>query len=250
MHTPEVPAADFDAIAAALGDSPFTVITTHLLRQRWCRAYIAGVLPHFDALLIHHKDDPSEPVCFGADAQAMWRLLQGVAGWWCVEAETEVAPALAEIMQRDMGLQMRLYADIHHTLTQPAPDITHPDVRRLAMDDAALVASSQPDRPRGEIEWILRHGVMAGGIVNDQLVAIAQTYTLSARYCDVGVWTHEAFRKRGYSTECAALVARDVQRRGLTPVWSTGEDNHASLRVAAKVGFREMGRMTYVIPVH
>jgi RimJ/RimL family protein N-acetyltransferase len=31
-------------------------------------------------------------------------------------------------------------------------------------------------------------------------------------------------------------------------VWSTGEHNLASLRVAAKLGFREVGRMTYVIP--
>jgi len=31
------------------------------------------------------------------------------------------------------------------------------------------------------------------------------------------------------------------------PVWSTGEDNVASLRVARKLGFEEVGRRTYVI---
>jgi predicted GNAT family acetyltransferase len=72
---------------------------------------------------------------------------------------------------------------------------------------------------------------------------------MSAQYCDIGVHTLEPYRKRGYSTACAALVAREVQRRGLTPVWSTSTENYASLRVAAKAGFREVGRMTYIIPM-
>lgn len=245
----ELPADQFDAAADALGDSPFTVIPTHLLRQRWCRAYIVGDLLRFDALLIHHKNNPSEPVVFGSNAQAIGQLLRELTGWWCIEAATDVAPVLAEIMQRGMAVPMRLYADVHHTLTQPAPDIQHSNVRLLTTEDITFVSSSQSDRPREEIEWIVRNGVMAGAIVDERLIAIAQTYALSANYCDVGVWTHEAFRKQGYATACASLVAREVQHRGLTPVWSTGEDNYASLRVAAKLGFREMGRMTYVIPV-
>jgi len=32
-------------------------------------------------------------------------------------------------------------------------------------------------------------------------------------------------------------VIEEAQRRGLVPVWSTGEDDHASKRVAEKLGF-------------
>jgi RimJ/RimL family protein N-acetyltransferase len=44
------------------------------------------------------------------------------------------------------------------------------------------------------------------------------------------------------------MVARAVRAAGQTPVWSCGESNEASLRVAGKLGFVEVGRRTYVIP--
>ena len=37
---------------------------------------------------------------------------------------------------------------------------------------------------------------------------------------------------------CAAAVCQDVRRRGRVPSWTTLPDNTASLRVAAKLGFR------------
>jgi hypothetical protein len=53
----ELTVEEFGAAADALTDSPFTVISIHMLRHRLCRAYVAGALPRFDALLIHHKND-------------------------------------------------------------------------------------------------------------------------------------------------------------------------------------------------
>lgn len=239
---------NFDAVADAMDDSPFTVISTYLLRHKLCRAYIAGAMPHFDALLIHHKDDPREPTSFGDDADAIGQLLQRVEGWSCIETSQALAPALGRLIERALGVAMRYLDDLHHTLTQPAPAMTHPRVRLLGLDDIPAILLAHPNEDIAQLEWRLRHGAMAGAIVNDQLVAIAQTYALSTRYCDIGVHTHESHRRQGYSTASTALVAREVQRRGLTPVWSTGEHNLASRRVAAKLGFREVGRMTYVIP--
>lgn len=46
----------------------------------------------------------------------------------------------------------------------------------------------------------------------------------------------------------AAIVCRWVQDSGRVPVWSCGEDNLASLRVAQKLGFREVSRRVYLIP--
>ena len=43
-------------------------------------------------------------------------------------------------------------------------------------------------------------------------------------------------------------MARRLQAEGQTPVWSTGEDNWASQRVAEKVGFAEVSRRMYLIP--
>jgi GNAT superfamily N-acetyltransferase len=247
MFYGEVAAADFDAIADALGDSPFTVISTHQLRRRLCRAWIAGTPQRFDALVMHHKDDPSEPMSYGEDAGAIWQLLQNVQGWTCIESSQEVAPALGKLIEGHLHTPVRYLPDIHHTLTQPAPDLPHPFVRLLKLDDLPLIQAAQPHESRAQIEWMLREGAIAGAIVDGQLVAWAHSYCTSPAYCDIGVFTHEAHRRRGFSAACTALVAKTVQQRDFIPVWSTGETNAASRAVAGKIGFQEVGRLVYTI---
>lgn len=248
MFYGEVASADFDILADALGDSPFTVISAHLLRRRWCRAWVAGDLPRFDAVVLHHIHDASEPTSFGEDAEAIWHLLQHVQGWTCIESSQSVAPALGKLIEQHLQAPVRYLQDIHHTLTQPAPDLLHPQVRLLTLRDLPLIEAAQPAMPRDQTEWMLTEGAMAGALVDGQLVAWAQTYAISAKYCDVGVFTQETHRRRGFSSACTALVAKTMQQRGLIPVWSTGETNLASLAVARKVGFCEVGRMVYSIP--
>lgn len=86
-----------------------------------------------------------------------------------------------------------------------------------------------------------------GVLVDSMLVAIARTSVLTPRHADIGVATLEDWRGNGFATVAAALVAQQVQATGCTPVWSTGEDNVASQRVAQKLGFDEVGRRTYVV---
>src|SRR2546428_793631 len=83
-------------------------------------------------------------------------------------------------------------------------------------------------------------GVAAGAVVDRRLVAIAITSARTARHADVGVATLAPWRRRGLATAAASLVTRAVQAAGQTPVWSCGEDNLASLRVARKLGFVEV----------
>jgi predicted GNAT family acetyltransferase len=64
----------------------------------------------------------------------------------------------------------------------------------------------------------------------------------------MAVYTREEFRNRGLATATAALVARRVQQAGQTPVWSAGEHNVASLRVARTLHFVQVSRRTYVVP--
>ncbi len=91
-------------------------------------------------------------------------------------------------------------------------------------------------------------GVVAGAVVEgDLLVAIAFTHARSTRHADVAVNTLEEWRGRGLATAAASLVAQRLQEAGQRPMWSTGEDNSASLRVAQKLGFTPITRRTYVI---
>jgi hypothetical protein len=245
----ELPVEDFDAAADAMGDSPFTVIYAHMLRRRVCRAYLAGELPHFDALIIRHKDGLDQPNGFGSNERALWQLLCDIGSWKYIAVEEDMAPRLAALMERELGLPIRLCADVYFTLTQPAPVIEHPQVRLLMPADVPLLLSAQPDTDMAELEWRLQTGAMAGAFIDGKLVADAQPYGLSPTYCEIGVDTLEPYRKRGYSTACTALVCQQLQRQGIIPVWGAREDNPASLRVAAKAGFQKIGQMTYVMPV-
>lgn len=95
---------------------------------------------------------------------------------------------------------------------------------------------------------MLTEGVAAGAVVSGELTAIAHTHARSEQHADIGVSTLEGWRGRGFASAAASLVVRRVWEEGQVPVWSTGEDNSASLRVARKLGFEEALRRTYVIP--
>ena len=93
---------------------------------------------------------------------------------------------------------------------------------------------------------LLTDGFAAGAVVEGRLVGLAHTNALTARYADIGIATDRARRRRGYASAAASIVARRIQERGLVPVWSTGEDNEASLRIAARLGFEEVSRRVYL----
>ena len=243
--------AELSALAHALGDSPETAIPVHRLMRAACSAYVVGKPTRFDAAVIISHDNPGEPDGFGEDPEALWSILGPLEGWRVVDVSASVAPKLGAQIRASTGSRVAYYGDVYHTLTRPAAEHTHPDVRRLTVDDRALFDGVPDDlKPgiRGDVELMLREGFVAGAVVDDRIVSVAHTNATTARYADIGVFTHEDCRNRGYSTASAAIVAEAIRESGRTPVWSCGEDNLASLRVAAKVGFNKVSRRTYVIP--
>ena len=239
------------ALADALGDTPETTIPVHLLRRGLCQAYVAGDPSRFRAAIIQDGALPGEPYAFGEDPRAVWELLELVAGWWCVSVPPALAALLDEIMGAETGKDVRHYGDVYHVLLKPAPHVESSVVRVLGAADLGLLESA-PAEVRGagfgSLRALLTDGVVACAVVDGGIVAIAQTYARTPRHADIGVATLEQWRNRGFATAAASVVARHVQEAGQTPVWSAGEDNHASLRVAAKLGFAEVSRRVYLIP--
>ena len=243
--------AELPALARVLGDSPETAIPVHRLMRGACSAYVVGEPTRFEAAVIVSHDNPGEPDGFGEDPEALWSILGPLEGWRVVDVSASVAPKLGAQIRASTGSRVAYYGDVYHTLTRPAAEHTHPDVRRLTVDDRALFDGVPDDlKPgiRGDVELMLREGFVAGAVVDDRIVSVAHTNATTARYADIGVFTHEDCRNRGYSTASAAIVAEAIRESGRTPVWSCGEDNLSSLRVAAKVGFNKVSRRTYVIP--
>ena len=242
---------DCSRLADALGDTPETAISAHKLRRGLCRAYVAGDPSHFDGAVIESFDLPEEPAAFGADPEVLWGLLQSVEGWECVNVASAIAPALGRLLEERMRVPVRHHGDIYHVLTRPAAPFPNDAVRQLALDDLELLKSGPFAFPGGGFGGpgpLLAHGIAACAIVAGQIACFAHTYARSALHADIGVATVEAWRGRGFGTDAASLVARRVQEAGQTPVWSAGEDNAASLRVAQKIGFIPVSRRVYLVP--
>jgi RimJ/RimL family protein N-acetyltransferase len=142
--------------------------------------------------------------------------------------------------------------DIYHTADRPVEAGSHPPVRHLTGEVIDLLTAAPLDIRGaclgfGTFERLLEAGIVGGAVVEGELVAVASTWAMSDRYADLSVVTAGPWRGRGLITACAGLVVVGIRRSGRVPVWSTGEDNVASLRVARKLGFQEVGRRTYVI---
>jgi len=234
------------ALAEALGDTAETVISVHRLRNGFCRAYTAG-----DVAVIQDDFCPAEPTAFGSDPEVIRDLLGSVEGWDCVNVSSECAVALGKIIEEEKGVQVRHYGDVYHVLNTPVVDFRNEAVRQLTLADLELLESSPGEvqgagfgSPRG----MLSEGIAACAIVSDRIVAIAHTSARTDGYADIGAFTLEGWRGRGFATAAASIVARRVQESGQIPTWSAGEDNFASLRVAQKLGFVEVFRRTYLIP--
>ena len=238
-------------LADALGDTPMTVIPASRLKHGMCDAYVAGTLPDVTAALVFDAYCPEEPSGFGTDADALWQLLKATDGWGCIGVNTACAEPLGRLIEADTDRPVRYYGDVYHALLKPVHCYPNEAVRLLTPEDVTRLAKA-PAEVQGNgyktHEAMVTDGIAAGAVVDGNIVAIAHTYAENDLHADIGVSTVEQWREKGFATAAASLVAQEIQARGKVPVWSCGEDNIASLRVAQKLGFTEVGRRTYLIP--
>lgn len=214
------------------------------------RAWVRGTLPQFEAAVLEIPWLPTEPIALGSDPEQIWRLLRQIPGWVCVNLSLDLAAPVQRILERELGVPVRISEDVYYVLDRAAIPHHHSAVRRLTEDDVGLVDRAPPTlHTAGYSSTVaaLMGGVAAGGIVEGNLVSLISMSTSSELYADIGGHTLEPWRNQGMGSAATYLVAREVQARGFTPVWSTGEDNFRSQRVARKVGFREFGREAYVV---
>ncbi|MBK7895367.1 MAG: GNAT family N-acetyltransferase [Anaerolineaceae bacterium] len=245
-----LPQNDCRRLAQHLPDSPQTVISRAHLRWGTARAYAVGLTEvGFETAVIEDPGCPGEPMIFGHNARQIAELLPQIPNWFCVNVTPDLADELEPLLAAQMGCALRRVEDVYHILTQSPPTelLSHADVRLLNPDDLPLLQTAPPELRGHDPAQLLQKTAVAGAIIQGKLVAIAQNYALTERFGDIGVFTLPAWRGRGLAAAAAAWVADWLLGNGRIPVWSCGEQNEASLRVAEKVGFVENGRRVYLI---
>ena len=239
-----------EVLAETLPDHPLSFAPRCVLKRHVGSAWVRGPLTGPDAAVVVDPWAPSEPSVFGTDPEEVWDLLRTLPGWSCVNCDSDLAHALAPVLEHRLGLATRLLADVYFTLEAPPVPFRHPAVRRLTEDDLELVERAPRElHPVGfdSILAALSGGVVAGALAESQLVARTSLTYSSEAHADIASYTLADWRDRGYASAALSMVAAEVRARGWTPVWSAGETNLASQRVAQKIGFREVGRKAYVI---
>lgn len=128
-------------------------------------------------------------------------------------------------------------------------------VRRLNGSDAATVEGLSPalrwiSKTWGGPDGLATSGYAWGAFGESRLVSVACSFFVGRTLEDLGVVTEPAFEGRGIATACAGRLCAEVEARGRRASWTTTPDNHASLRVAEKMGFKEVRHdWLYVIGV-
>jgi len=84
--------------------------------------------------------------------------------------------------------------------------------------------------------------------VEGRVVSICQAIAVTETLWDVAIDTLEGHRRRGHAAACFEALAAHMATTGGQPVWSADDDNAASLRLAAKLGFRPVERLTVLMP--
>ena len=237
-------------LASLLPDGPQTVISRAHLLWGTARAYAVRLTDAgFETAVIEDPGCPGEPMIFGHNPQQIADLMPHIPDWLCVNVATELADELIPLLVKRMGCPVRQHGDVYHILAQPPPAnlLEHPDVRLLTPNDLPLLQTAPSELRGPNPAHLLNQTAAAGAVINNQLVAIAQNYALTEGYGDIGVFTLPDWRGRGLAAAAAAQVAKWLLGNGRIPVWSCGESNLASLRVAEKLSFVENGRRVYLI---
>ena len=247
-HPKPLSPAKIRRLVASLDEIPETVIPLHLMMQGACKVYSNGDPATSSAVIVQNENLREEPFGIGNDAKGLWALLRHLDDWKVVDVSPTVAPRLGAIIREATGRRAWYYDDVYHAMTRPAPIFDVPAVREFTRSDVDLLQAAGVDSAnfRGGLPALIEQGAIAGAVVDGRIVSTAQTAAITESYADIGVATDEQWRGRGFATAAASIVARRIQETGRTPVWSCGEDNLASLRVAQKLGFEEISRLTYV----
>jgi RimJ/RimL family protein N-acetyltransferase len=126
-------------------------------------------------------------------------------------------------------------------------------VRQLSEIDMSLFQDFQSrntEKDLDDVEVELDNDAVFGFIDNETLNCVADYYRWSNKdVADIGVLTAPDSRGKGAATTVVAALCRHALSDGLLPQYRCQLDNHGSIGVAEKIGFKRYGLWTVGVPV-
>ena len=131
-----------------------------------------------------------------------------------------------------------------HTLPGPVeprpPD--HPGVVVIDAPGAAEL-NRLPPALRADADGAT---ALALSLAGDEVAAVCAAGAVTETLWDVGIDTVPEHRRRGHATAAFRAHAAHLAATGRQPVWGAEDDNVASLRLAARLGFEPAGHQAVV----
>jgi RimJ/RimL family protein N-acetyltransferase len=103
-----------------------------------------------------------------------------------------------------------------------------------------------------EIDWMwttreryVEKGFGIAGVLVNAIAGWCTAEYVSSRHCGIGIETLPQYQGQGLATEMAARFVNHSLQQGLTPHWECDSEHAASIRVAEKVGFELIDKVTF-----
>ena len=120
------------------------------------------------------------------------------------------------------------------------------DLAHVRFLDAAYIAGlAVVGELRDELEAGAEGSPIAASFVGETPVAFCYAGATTEAWWDVSIDTVPEHRRHGHAARCAAFMIRHMRTLGREPVWQSAEDNPASWKLAAKLGFVAVDRLEY-----
>jgi GNAT superfamily N-acetyltransferase len=253
MNTHLLKTEELEIFIAALDEKPEHTVSIHQLRNDLAQAWVLGKPDDFQAAIVRWSGLPEYPLAFGEDATAIWHILRTLQNWEQIQISQTVAPQLSAVMQAELNTPIAQSNLLYFTQKAPLTIPPHDEsvtIRILTESDIDIVKATPMDAQPlilKTLEATLRDEVVAGTIVDDRLIGFSESRAAD-KHVELGVHVDEDWRKRGIASAMAGLLIQHFQATNLKIIWATDEDNLASRRVAAKLGFQEFSRRVFLIP--
>jgi len=156
--------------------------------------------------------------------------------------------ALLHVLRGAMPWESEVDADTTIFVQDTAPSLSH-----LPEDLQREIAEALRGMPLARFGDRIHAGRRLGPAPRPLPVAAVWADGLPVSFCypvvqtetfwDISIDTLETYRGRGFAARAVRAMIRHMRRAGKAPVWGALETNTASVAVARKLGFVEVGRL-------